>query len=96
MKYNFGFICLKELVTSISTLAQKLGFTLLDNEFALKNSEFYPLQTKNPLIFSGKIKKIKSILSIIEGFASEAITTNLSLNFVQEATDLYFKLLYTK
>ena len=41
--------CLKELYTSISTLAQKLVLTLLNNELI-----FDPVRTKNPQTFSAK------------------------------------------
>ena len=50
-------IGLKELYTSISTLAQKLVLTLLNNEFILKILNFNPVRTKNPQIFSLKNHK---------------------------------------
>ena len=34
--HTYQYVCLKELYTSISTLAQKLVFTLLNNEFISK------------------------------------------------------------
>ena len=45
---------LKELYTSISTLAQKLVLTLLNNEFILEKNNFDPVRTKNPQTFSAK------------------------------------------
>ena len=45
---------LKELYTSISTLAQKLVLTFLNNKFILKKSEFNPVRAKNPQTFSAK------------------------------------------
>ena len=44
--------CLKELYTSISTLAQKLVLTLLNNEFIFSN--FDPVRSKNPRTFLAK------------------------------------------
>ena len=48
---------LKELYTSLTTLAQKLVSTLLNNEFILNiDSELTPVETKNPQTFSAEKK----------------------------------------
>ena len=50
-------IKLKELYTSISTLAQKLALTLLKNELILKNRNSTPLGRKIRKHFRPKIHK---------------------------------------